>query len=92
MTTKQFRFAVEGFREVAGLTVEIRGEWRNGTPDPGDVLTLTKGGKEHPVHINDVRIGSKYLELVLSVGKVHPVIRDGILKPGDILVGVPKEQ
>lgn len=91
MTTKQFRLAVESFR-ATGTTIEISGEWRNGVPDAGDKLKLTKAGVEYTLNVNDVQIGSKYLELVLTAGKAQDVFTKSILKPGDILVGVPKEQ
>ena len=91
MTTKLFRFAVESFQAMPNLTVEIRGEWRNGSPVGVSVLTLTKAGVEHRLHINNVIFGDRYLELVLLAGKAQDVFTKSVLKAGDILVGVPSE-
>ena len=87
MTTKTFRFAVEGFKAVS-TTVEIRGEWRNGSPVGVSVLTLTKSGIEYKLHINDVLIGNKHMELLLVAGKAQDLFTKNVLKAGDILVGV----
>ena len=87
MTTKTFRFAVESFRAIS-TTVEIRGEWRNGSPAGVSFLSLTKAGVVYKLYINDVLIGDKHLELVLIAGKAQDMFTKSVLKAGDILVGV----
>ena len=87
MTTKTFRFAVEGFHAVT-TTVMVRGEWRNGSPAGVSVLSLTKAGVEYKLYISDVLIGDKHLELVLIAGKAQDIFTKNVLKAGDILVGV----